>query len=71
MGMLIHLEAHVYRLNRSYTELETSIVTEIIAKKNNLKMMDNMNVFSITKCYSESIDNDDDEFIVFDDWYIV
>jgi len=70
MGMLIHLEAHIYRLNRSYTELETSLVTEIIAKKNNLKMMDNMNIFSNTKSHSDSID-DDDEFIVFDDWYIV
>lgn len=70
MGMLVHLEAHIYRLNQSYTELETSLVTKIIAKKNNLKMMDNMNVFSNTKSHSNSI-NDDDEFRVFDNWYIV
>lgn len=70
MGMLIHLEAHIYRLNQSNTELETSLVTEIIARKNNLKIMDNMEIFSNTKAHSNGIDNDD-EFIVFDDWYIV
>lgn len=67
MGVLIHLEAHIYRLNQSCTELETSLITEIIAKKNFLKTMNNMNIFSNTKSHSDSND-DDDEFIVFDDW---
>ncbi|XP_022166251.1 uncharacterized protein LOC111030859 [Myzus persicae] len=49
MGSIMDLEEHVLRLNECPTELESSIITEIIAKKNKLKMMDNMQIFSNTK----------------------
>jgi len=49
--------------------MESSLIAEIIAKKNNLKRMDNMKTFSNTKSEVETIE--EKQFIVFDDWYIV
>jgi len=69
MGSILDLDAHIFRLNQSPTELESSLITEIISKKNNLRRMDNMKMFINTKSTVETIE--EKQFIVFDDWYIV
>jgi len=68
MGNILDLEAHIFRLNQCPTELETSLITEIIAKKNSLKRMDSMDVFSNTKSNVETLE--EKQFIVLNDWYI-
>jgi len=69
MGSILDLEAHIFRLNQCPTELESSLITEIIAKKNSLKRMDNMEVFSNTKSDVETIE--EKQFIVLEDWYFI
>jgi len=69
MGSILDLESHVFRLNQCPTELESSLITEIIAKKNRLRRMDDMEVFSNTKSGVKTIE--EKQFIVFEDWYIV
>jgi len=69
LGTIASLNAHVTRLNQSRTELESSLIAEIISKKNNLRRLDNMKMFSNTKSKVETIE--EKQFIVFDDWYIV
>ncbi|XP_022180429.1 scm-like with four MBT domains protein 1 [Myzus persicae] len=66
MGSIMDLETHVLRLNKCPTELESSIITEIIAKKNRLKIMDKMEVFSNTKSKVETIE--EKLFVFKDDW---
>jgi len=64
----LDLDAHIFRLNQSPTELESSLITEIISKKNMLKKMDQMKIFSNTK--SELETTEEKLFVVLDDWYI-
>jgi len=69
MGSILDLDAHIFRLNQSPTELESSLITEIISKKNMLRRMDKMEIFSNTK--SELETTEEKLFVVLDDWYIV
>jgi len=69
LGTITSLNAHVIRLNQGHTELESSLIAEIISKKNNLRRMDNMKMFSNTKSNVET--TEEKQFIVFNDWYIV
>lgn len=69
MGSILDLDAHIFRLNQSPTELEKSLITEIISKKNILKKMDKMEVYSNTKSGLET--PEEKQFVVLDNWYIV
>eukprot|EP00102_Acyrthosiphon_pisum_P026276 XP_016663486.1 PREDICTED: scm-like with four MBT domains protein 1 [Acyrthosiphon pisum] len=66
LGTITSLNAHVTRLNQSQTKLESSLIAEIISKKNSLRRMDNMKIFSNTKSKVETIE--EKQFIIFDDW---
>jgi len=69
MGSILNLDAHIFRLNQKPTELESSLISEIISKKNILRRMDKIEIFSNTK--SELENNEEKLFVVLDDWYIV
>jgi len=69
MGCILEFEAHTLRLNQSSTELEASLITEIITKKNDLKRMDSMEIYSNTKSNVES--DEEKRFVVLNNWYIV
>lgn len=56
------------RLDRSYTELEISIISEIQSKKSYLSMLDEIDTYSNTK---SDIDRTDQEIIIYNEWYII
>jgi hypothetical protein len=56
------------RLDRSYTELEISIISEIQSKKSYLSMLDEIDTYSNTK---SDIDRSDQEIIIYNEWYII
>ncbi|XP_029341210.1 scm-like with four MBT domains protein 1 [Acyrthosiphon pisum] len=68
LGSILNLEVHLFQFNKSPTELETSLITEIISKKNILRRMDKMEIFSNTK--SEKLYETIEEklFVVLDNW---
>ncbi|XP_029342125.1 scm-like with four MBT domains protein 1 isoform X2 [Acyrthosiphon pisum] len=66
MGSILDLDAHMFRLNHSPTELESSLITEIISKKNILRRMDKMEIFSNTKSGLET--PEEKLFVVLDNW---
>lgn len=69
MGCILDYEALAIRMNQSQTELEKSLVTEIIARKNDLKRMDSMEVYSNTRSHVETYEQK--RFVFLNDWYIV
>lgn len=69
MGCIVNYEAHIMRLKRSFTQLELAILSEIQSKKNHLRIMDEMNVFSNTNSELDIIE--ENEFIFIQDWYII
>jgi len=72
MGCIINFEAHLWRLNHSNTELESAIITEIQSKKNSLKAMDSLDIYSNTKPDLDTFETiEEKRFTVYDDWYIV
>ncbi|XP_025406134.1 uncharacterized protein LOC112680298 isoform X2 [Sipha flava] len=66
LGCIINYEAHMIRLDRSYTELEISIISEIQSKKSYLSMLDEIDTYSNTK---SDIDRSDQEIIIYNEWY--
>jgi len=56
LAKIISLDAHIIRLNQSNAELESSLITKIISRKNDLRRMDNMPMFSNTKSQVETIE---------------
>jgi len=56
MGSIIELNAHIFGLNQSVIELESSLITEIISRKKYFRRMDNMEIFSNTKFVVETIE---------------
>lgn len=69
MGCVLDLDAHIIRLNKFPTKQESSLITEIISRKNVLKMMDGMDAFSNTKSNVKTVE--EKLFVVLNDWYIL
>lgn len=69
MTNIVNFEAHIMRLNQTFTELESAVITEIQSRKNDLRMMNDMEVYSNTK--SELDTTDEDQFVVYNEWYFV
>ncbi|KAL4104178.1 hypothetical protein QTP88_019487 [Uroleucon formosanum] len=66
MGCVLDLDAHIIRLNKFPTKQESSLITEIISRKNVLKMMDGMDAFSNTKSNVKTVE--EKLFVVLNDW---
>ncbi|XP_022172526.1 scm-like with four MBT domains protein 1 isoform X2 [Myzus persicae] len=66
LAKIISLDAHIIQLNQSNTELESSVIAEIISRKNDLRRMDHMSIFSNTKSKVET--TEEKQFIVLDNW---
>lgn len=66
MACISNYETHIKRLERNFTQLELSILSEIQAKKNQLSKMDENNLYSNT-----IPDNIDNKFHFITNWYII
>lgn len=76
LGLIINLEAYLLRLNRSHTEREIALISEIQLKKSYLSMLDNIDSCSNTKPDTVKKTNTSDiessgKKIDYSEWYVV
>jgi hypothetical protein len=66
MGCIINYEAISVMLDQNLSPHESAVVVEIQKKKNTLRVMDEVNIFSNTKTELTSVNNENR--LVFDNW---
>lgn len=62
MTCIVNYEAHILGLERSFTQLEMAILTECATKKNFLRTMDEIDIYSNTKSKMYKIGEDNFPF---------
>lgn len=66
MGCIINYEATSIRLDQNLSPHELAVVAEIQKKKNTLRVMDEVDIFSNTKTEFTSANNEN--CLIFDNW---